>query len=289
MIEPKVSVIIPVHNRPRLVQRAIKSAINQNYGNLQIIVVDDASTDETYKRAKSFDYKMLECYKLKYNQGASAARNKGIKEAEGKYIAFLDSDDRWNQNKTKEQVCALEKGWDETGLVYTGMKHVIDDSQIRYVHSKKNGYLTRNLLTHNSVGSCSAVMVRASVYDKVSGFDRNLPARQDIDMWLRISLQYPIDFVDTYDTVVHKQKERNRISNQNRDRCLAFLRYYRKHKKLIEVYNKRGEYLRRVAHVMSKMGDKRRSANRFLCASLEENKIQPKAYALLILNVLLDY
>src|SRR5215470_7379907 len=107
-MNPKVSVVIPTYNRAAKVQKGIRSALAQTFSDLEVIVVDDGSADDTGKvLAEAFGDRIRYCYQS--NQGASAARNKGITEARGEWIAFLDSDDEWEHDKLEWQFQALQQ------------------------------------------------------------------------------------------------------------------------------------------------------------------------------------
>ncbi len=104
-----ISVVIPSYNRATLIGRAIESVLQQTYSNIEIIVVDDASTDETESVVKRIKNDKLHYIKLKKNGGACKARNVGIRASKGEYIAFLDSDDIWNTDKLEKQMKILQE------------------------------------------------------------------------------------------------------------------------------------------------------------------------------------
>lgn len=130
---PKVSVIIPAYNRAHCIQRAIQSVQSQTYKDLEIIVIDDGSTDNTGEIVKSIPDDRIRYICCETNRGAGAARNEGMKTAKGSYIAFLDSDDEWLPEKLARQVESMDSKPSEIGICFCGA-HII-----------KNGN------THNSV------------------------------------------------------------------------------------------------------------------------------------------
>src|SRR5690349_3602213 len=103
---PKVSVIIPTYNRAQFIARAVDSVLEQTYKDFEIIVIDDGSSDNTQEILKAYEGKIR--YVYQQNKGISAARNRGIQEAKGEYIAFLDSDDVWKPEKLSVQVAILD-------------------------------------------------------------------------------------------------------------------------------------------------------------------------------------
>lgn len=189
---PKVSVIIPTHNRAKYMEKAIKSVLNQTYKNYEIIVVDDGSTDKTEKIAKKYvkKHKRKVRYIYQKNKGPSAARNTGIGNAKGKYIAFLDSDDEFLPKKLKKQMSFVKRR-PNCRFLYTW-----------YYNSNKNGKIDRKrrtkrygskealqykLYTRQFTIRTSTVMIEKKVFKKTGLFNENYWYSQDWDMWLRIA------------------------------------------------------------------------------------------------------
>jgi len=194
-IKPQVSVIIPTYNRAWIIEEAIHSVLAQDYTEFELIVVDDGSTDQTFDVLESYrnDIKVLS----QKNKGVSAARNRGIAEASGKFIAFLDSDDLWLSQKLSVQIdffnqtpdaliCQTEEVWIRNGFRVNPKKR----------HKKPSGMIFKPSLKLCLV-SPSAVMIRRRLFDRVGGFDETLPACEDYDLWLRISCRFPIHLIDT--------------------------------------------------------------------------------------------
>lgn len=181
-----VSVIIPTHNRFKLLFRAIESVINQTYNDIEIIVVSDGSTDDT----DVFMQRYLDNSRVKYisyspARGGNYARNRGIEAAEGEYIAFLDDDDEWLPIKVERQVAMMEENH-EIGLVYTGINCIYVNEGISYIFKPTSkGDLSKKILFQNCIGSTSSVMLRRSLC-RACRFDENLQARQDFDLWINV-------------------------------------------------------------------------------------------------------
>jgi glycosyltransferase involved in cell wall biosynthesis len=195
---PRVSVVIPTYNRAPLLGRAIQSVLNQTYQDFEVIVVDDASTDNTEGIVKGFN-----CGKIKYirhekNKGGAAARNTGIKEANFDYIAFQDSDDEWLPEKLEQQMNIFKTVPPDVGVVYTGFwrvegikKTYIPSSQVRL----KEGYIHYSLLEGNFVTTPAAV-VKKECFEKAGAFDESLPRFQDWELWIRISKYYQFKYIN---------------------------------------------------------------------------------------------
>jgi len=193
--KPQVSVIIPTYNRGWILKEAIDSVLAQDYKDLELIVVDDGSTDNTFEILASYgnDIKVL----FQENKGVSAARNRGITEASGQLIAFLDSDDLWLPRKLSTQIdffnqmpdaliCQTEEIWVRNGIRVNPKKR----------HKKPSGMIFEPSLELCLV-SPSAVMIRRSLFDRVGEFDVTLSACEDYDLWLRISCRFPVHLIDT--------------------------------------------------------------------------------------------
>lgn len=199
---PKVSVIIPTYNRSHLLERAIRSVLKQTFQDFELIVVDDGSTDETYKIIDIFD---LEIYYIRHdkNKGVSAARNTGLKYSKGTYIAFLDSDDEWLPQKLEKQIKVFENGSDKLGVVYSGYSvETIPDEPII---PQYRGNILHYVLLDNCVGSATNPLILKNCFDKAGLFDEDLPALNDWDMWIRIGQHYDFEFIPEILACYHPQ------------------------------------------------------------------------------------
>jgi glycosyltransferase involved in cell wall biosynthesis len=194
-----VSVIIPTYNRAHLIGETVESALAQTYKHLEILVVDDGSTDNTQEILQP--YKDHIRYFYQENRGVSAARNVGLRNAQGRYIAFLDSDDLWLHEKTERQL-QFFADHPECGLIYTDYARQVEregEVSIRE-HSNKSaysGYIFPQLLLHNFVfGGGSTVMIRRECIETVGYFNENLRTVEDYELWLRISKRYKVGYID---------------------------------------------------------------------------------------------
>lgn len=190
-----VSVVIPTYKRDAVVSRAIDSVLTQTYDDYEIVVVDDCSTDNTRAVVEGYDDDRVRYVRHDENRGACSARNTGIEHSNGRYVAFLDSDDEWDETKLAKQVKCMKRAPESVGVVYTGYRVKRSDSvELGQVPSKR-GDVHRDQLAKDWVSPTSAVLVERECFESVSMFDTGLAARQDYDMWLRLSRHYEFDYV----------------------------------------------------------------------------------------------
>ncbi len=193
---PKVSVVIPAYNAERFVAKAIDSVLNQTYRDYEIIVVDDGSTDNTLEVLKSYGDKVR--YVRQSNKGASAARNTGIRHANGKYIAFLDADDVWFSQKLEKQVKVLDER-PEFGLVYSNVEFPSRQNGVVQTQfdlkRPYSGKILSKLIVMNAIPT-STVVARKECFEKVGLFDESLVASEDHDMWIRIATRYDATYLE---------------------------------------------------------------------------------------------
>jgi glycosyltransferase involved in cell wall biosynthesis len=194
MGQPAVSVIIPTHNRAGLLPRAVRSVLDQSHPAEEIIVVDDGSTDHTERLLRS-EFPSV-TYMRQENQGVAAARNQGIREARGEWLAFLDSDDEWLPRKLERQVEALREEPDYL-LCHTNEIWIRRGKRVNPMskHAKSGGYIFEECLPL-CVVSPSSVIVHRSLLERVGLFDESLPACEDYDLWLRVCSRYPVLYLE---------------------------------------------------------------------------------------------
>jgi glycosyltransferase involved in cell wall biosynthesis len=200
-IYPYISVILPTYNRAHLLKHSIKSVLNQTYKNFELIVVDDASVDNTEDLVKSIYDKRIKYIKHEINKGANAARNTGIMVARGVYIGFQDSDDEWLPEKLRRQVDVINNISSLDGkvdVVYTSYWKKIGDS-CEYAPgvrvSRKEGDVFEPLLSGNFI-TTQSVLIKRECFDVVGLFDEDLPRLQDWEILLRISKKFEFRHID---------------------------------------------------------------------------------------------
>jgi len=190
----KISVVIPTYNRIALVERAIDSVLKQSIKPFDIIVVDDGSDDGTSEMIKK-KYRSINLVQQQ-NSGVSAARNNGIKHAKGDWISLLDSDDEWTGKKLENQVDRLIKNPDyhfcHTNEIW--IRNGVRVNQKKR-HQKYGGYIFDKCLDICRI-SPSSTLFKKNILEHVGWFDTQLPVCEDYDLWLRITADYKILFVD---------------------------------------------------------------------------------------------
>lgn len=199
---PRVSVVIPTHNRSCLLGKAIESVLGQTFDSYEIIIVDDGSTDDTCSVVDKYDSPRIRyCYQE--NKGRSAARNYALNLAQGEYIAFLDSDDTFYPQKLELQVALLDSN-PEYGMSYTSAR-VVDEHGIElfrdgttsddcpYYRAIDSGWIYDKVALYLPVTVIlPTVMVRTGIVRSVGGFDESLSRFEDTDFWRRVSKITPV-------------------------------------------------------------------------------------------------
>lgn len=193
-----VSAIITTHNREwHLIRKAVLSAYNQTYKNIEIIVVNDSPLYEGVGLIKKEINKLGSRVKYIENTkcpGACGSRNVGINEAKGRIIALLDDDDEWHLDKIELMLPFFEHN---IGLVYCNYAIIDSNNNVSYKNVKKyEGKVFNQLLEENFIGGCSFPIIKKECFTKVGLFDQEFKSAQDLDMWLRISKQYEVSYVD---------------------------------------------------------------------------------------------
>jgi len=199
---PKISIITPTYNRCFCLWKAINSVLEQDYPFFELLVVDDASGDETEKLMKEFSDPRIRYYKLKKNNGASHARNFGLKKAKGEYIAYLDSDNTWYREYLGLMIKALENN-EEKVLVFCKKNYRLtlieedgSEKRVRDEFSGKDKYFDLKRLWHRRImiDTNSMCHRRKEILD-LGGWDEGIGFWEDWELTLRVSEIYPKGFL----------------------------------------------------------------------------------------------
>ena len=234
---PLVSVVCPAYNCAQFIASALESVLAQSYKPLEIIIVDDGSTDSTCALVRGYpDIRYIH----QTNRGPSAARNAGIASARGEYIAFLDLDDLWASGKVAEQLAILESH-PRAGLCFTDM-YLFTDGTIRedsmfqryrlteqyFGHEKVVRNPVAKLVTMNFIPT-SSVIARKTALLQAGGFDEKFRKAEDWDLWLRLAIRHPI--VYSHKALVLKRLHEFNTSNDYEGMNVAALQVLEKFKK----------------------------------------------------------
>lgn len=186
---PLLSVIIPTYNSARYVGSAVRSVLEQSFGDLEIIVVDDGSTDSTQEELRSFNHHPQVVVFFQQNQGSASARNTGILKSTGEYIGFLDSDDRWEPQKAERHLSLMTTNRD-VDLTFSWWSLVDTDGRDlgRYGRTPIRRAKFEDLLIENVTGTASTMIVRRSALQMAGMFDSHLESNVDLDLILRVAL-----------------------------------------------------------------------------------------------------
>jgi glycosyltransferase involved in cell wall biosynthesis len=268
---PRVSVIIPTWNRSRQLCDAVDSALAQSFTDSEIVIVDDGSTDDT-AAVVAARYGTLSRVRLvrQPNAGPAAARNHGVRESRGPLIAFLDSDDLWEQSKLEIQVGQLDRHAEAAlsfcdAVVRGGGR----DQCTRFASKHFRGDTTvRGIVEWNFPMCTPAVVVRRSALEEVGLFDATLPCQEDWDLWIRLVTRFPVVYVDR-PLVVIRRGEDNLSRTRPLDKWRAALRLWTEHAERLQSSGCPPSLVRRkIAHAHKKIAQTCRSLGKYREARL---------------------
>lgn len=282
---PTVTVVIASYNRAATIEQAVASVLRQTFTDLEVVVVDDGSTDDTVARVRSIDDPRVRVLTSSTNSGVSAARNRGIAEAAGEWVAFQDSDDEWLPTKLEKQLARLAPPGSADGhhaapahvgsycgmLVLGGLDRE-DGARMRvqYVPEPRLGHLDGDILPtllRTSVISTQTMVARRDLLLRVGGFDEGLRSLVDWDLALRLARLGPWAFVDeplvlqrfsanslTHD-VQRRLRSTIRVVGKNRDLLAARPAVLADHYRTIAgAYRRLGQYAEARAYLRGALG-----------------------------------
>ncbi len=193
--KPLVSVVLTTYKRPaEILVRSVRSVLEQTLKNLELIVINDSPDDPNESSIenalKTLDDSRVYYYVNEKNKGACFSRNRGASLASGEFIAFLDDDDRWKQDKLERHIPFFTDK--DVGLVYAGMENHYNGRIKKIYPSVPDNEIFPDILMKNCIGGCSVPVLRKDAFDGVGGFDERFPASQDMDLWIRICQKYKV-------------------------------------------------------------------------------------------------
>lgn len=211
-----VSVILPTYNRAYILKRAIMSVLEQTYSDIELIIVDDGSTDQTSQIVDQIRDDRIVYIQTKMNRGVAAARNEGLRHVTGEYIAFQDSDDYWRKVKLELQMQKMKEA--DVGFCYHKVQYDFGEQGMvilppeNIAAEKKSGDIYAQLLYDNLV-DCPSLCVRTECMREIGFFDEELKALEDYDLALRLGCVFQAGFVD--EVLVEKTYTPNSVSLQS--------------------------------------------------------------------------
>jgi len=270
-ISPLVSAVITTYNRDfRFLMEAINSIQNQTYDHIELIVVDDNGIGTEIQKQNSEALQAVDYVKYaanEHNSGAQYSRNKGIELAHGEYIAFLDDDDIWLPTKIEKQVARIQET--QAGMVYCNGYIVFENEtdnreKIYNKHNLNTPVTFKRELENDYIGTTSQVLIKRECFNKVGYFDLQMPARQDYEMWIRISKEYPIAAVDEC-LFCHRMHKGEQISKNPEKVVSAYLLIYKKNREdylkdpqasaslfytIFRIYRKSGRVMKAIRYLI---------------------------------------
>ena len=245
-----VSVIIPTYNRARSIKESVMSVLKQTYKDIECLVIDDGSCDNTIDILNTIKDSRLKVIELQQNKGPSYARNFGCNKAQGEYIAFNDSDDLWVESKLEKQLLFLNNNPDYS-MVYCRFvcedkagKTIVPDE--RFGKKELEDNLVNTLMNFNTIGT-PTIIIKKEVWEQIGGFDEKLAALEDYDLAIRIAENNKIGFID--DVLVRVNSTFDSVNSNLFNRGIALLQIGAKYNNSYRLFEKAYDYLIRAGIV----------------------------------------
>ncbi|MFH1985710.1 MAG: glycosyltransferase [Pseudomonadota bacterium] len=293
----KVSVVIPTYNCEKFLQKAINSVLSQTYSNIEIIVVDDGSTDNTKEMVNNIESNILRYY-YQDNSGPGSARNHGIEKALGSYISFLDADDYFHPENIEYKINIFENNpnieWLFSDVVFVdtvgneiclGSEYFKNDYTSNKFKEKK---IFKALLESGNFINTSGIIVRRNCFKNIGMFDENQLLHQDYLQWLRLSYAYP-NFIYIKKPLSYMTRRTTSWGNIGVKSFIERLKLYEKIENEFsrEVSEIRNSWNKRVADVYNRLGvsemqSNKQLARKYYMKSILKKPLQKFAY----LNIL---
>jgi glycosyltransferase involved in cell wall biosynthesis len=269
-----VSVIIPTYKRAHILPRAIKSVLNQTYSDLELIIVDDGSRDNTSAVVSGIKDKRIRYVELSENKGLSVARNSGLRVSQGKFVAFLDDDDEWIPDKLESSLEVFRKNKDTNiGLVYTnGYLVKKDKKNIFFKDSRHSSIVYTDTQRHQNIFPTSIsspllqfCMLPRNTVLKTGFFDECMRNWEDVDYFVRVALVFDVYFLNIPLAIIHEQDQH--LGMVNADVMKSREYFFKKHRdKMSKDRNNLYRFTQKMARDWLVLGDKGLARRYFLKA-----------------------
>lgn len=240
---PVISCILTTYNRSQFLKRSIDSIVNQTYTNLEILIIDDCSSENIKKIINLYNDKRIKYIRHNINKGLAHSRNTGMKNSTGDYFAFLDDDDEWLPNKIADQLKIFQNSkLKNLGMVTCGIRRIKGKKKIEYKEILRGNLFYEFLIEQPLVGNGSCVLIKSEVYRKYGGFDTKYKRGIDGYFFCKISNYYQIDFSEQI-LVNYYEDDKNRITSYTnpekiKDGIDGLFYRYEENKKSIKKYPK---------------------------------------------------
>lgn len=237
------SIVLPTFRREDTLETTINSIVSQTYKNWELVIIDDNNAnDPSRNKTESIVEAFIKKENIRYikhdrNKGGAGARNTGIKNSKGDYIAFLDNDDLWVENKLEIFFQEIIKSSTDYSVWFSDYYIVTPRLTFKAHHPTAEGNIFEKQLKGDHVSSTSAVVVHKMCFEKVGTFDEKLPARQDYDMWLRISKDFKFKYINIPLTYIYRENNTDAISSSFENGYKGTLIVLDKIKSLIEKFD----------------------------------------------------
>lgn len=292
--EPLVTAVITTYKRkPEVVKRALNSIIEQTYNNIEIFVINDCPADK--KLVKELRKMIVESSRnrrvnyivVENNGGACKARNIAIERATGKYFACLDDDDEWLPEKIELQVQALEKQKGAAIAYCNAILRYVDQGKdvTRFVERQKEGDIYFEQIEKNNIGSCSFPMFRTDVLKEVGGFDINMPALQDWELYFRVLKKYKAVYVHK-PVAIYYFYDGERISANSQNRVVAFENIHQKIIKDLENNTKSASSFYMMGTYFYSLNDDMKKAKEYYILGVKSNPYKLKRNIIVFLKMI---
>jgi len=244
-MSPQVSVVLPTYNRARTLPRAIKSVLNQSYDEYELVIVDDGSTDNTDDVVRRFTDDRITYVKFEKNRGQNAARNRGIAEATGEYVSFLDSDDELLETHLESVTARLESTSQSIAGVCTAYEIITEEGRKSSMFQLRDEIIElEDIVNCNIIGSFSCTTFRKSIFDKIGYPDENFPAMGDYEFYIRVLKDYKISGIN--EILTRYYVHNNQLSNNNDKKSRAKQQLVEKHSPIVSEHRSQKEHIANV-------------------------------------------
>lgn len=267
-----ISVVLPTYNRENTIMRAVQSVLDQAFSDLELIIVDDGSTDSTEEIIRSIDDPRIRYIKLDNNAGACVARNTGIDNAKGDYIAFQDSDDQWHLDKLERQIEIMRKTGADVSFHKMSTQRLNKEEVVVTPRLSGSKYMSHEEMSSSFLISTQNIMAKREVLSEIR-FDPKVRKAQDYDWAVRASINHSFYFIDLILTDRFIQKDslseqgyrvilenRQYLLNKYKEECAQNSRFEVFHLKAIARYKtllgeNAIEEFKRIFSIRHKVGD----------------------------------